>query len=103
MIKQALCDPASHVTQANKSEFHLICCKTLHLVSSPSRGARAFPIPPLRGIFHSFFFSSVLVEIEGKPRISKQTAGRLLDGCSLLCGRSAALHKWDYAANEASQ
>jgi hypothetical protein len=33
VIKQALCDPASHVTEANESEFHLICTKLLHRVS----------------------------------------------------------------------
>jgi hypothetical protein len=32
-FQQALCDPASHVTQANESEFHLICTKLFHRVS----------------------------------------------------------------------
>jgi hypothetical protein len=34
VIKQALSDAASHVAQANESEFYLICSKTFHSVVS---------------------------------------------------------------------
>src|SRR5271167_2733403 len=35
MIKQAMCDPAPHVTQANESQLCLIRSKTFHGVVSP--------------------------------------------------------------------
>jgi len=35
VIKQAMCDPAPHVTQANESEFCLVRSKTFHGVVSP--------------------------------------------------------------------
>src|SRR4029077_9255021 len=35
--KQALCDSASHVAQANKSKYHVIRCKKCHSVSVIAR------------------------------------------------------------------
>src|SRR4029077_6158149 len=84
-------------------EFHLICCKTFHWVSSPSRQARAFPIPSSRESFHSFF---LCYSVRGDRREMQEPLGdcvRLLGGCSLLCGPPAALHKWDYGPNDANQ
>jgi hypothetical protein len=36
VIKQALCDPASHVAQANESEFYLVCRKSFHIALEAS-------------------------------------------------------------------
>ena len=52
-IEQPFCNPASHITQANESEFHLICCKTFHNVSVLCEMIEAVPILNMDGRFFS--------------------------------------------------